>query len=90
MPRSDDDRSGQVLRVMRVLRELTASPWTLRELAEHLGEEKRNVYRDISLLRRLGVQFVVDGWEYHADRDSVRVALGFTDTVGPAFRIAKK
>lgn len=69
-------RGSQLRRAVTVLRELTRSPWTLSDLAAHLDCNLRTLYHDVALLESVGIAIHRSGALHHADRDSVRVAVG--------------
>lgn len=73
---SDHARNAQLRRALTVLRELTRSPWALKDLAAHLDCDLRTLYRDVALLESVGIVIHRSDALHRADRDSVRVALG--------------
>lgn len=54
MPRAPDSSYAQTLRVLRLLARAAAGPWTVAQMASHLGVAARTVRRDLAALRAHG------------------------------------
>ena len=80
-------RRPELLRTLRVLRELTAAPSTLDEISERLGMAQSAVYRDIALLTAVGIEIRYAAGRYLADHESVRAAVGLATKNLAQFRI---